>query len=297
MLNAGNLFPHTQYTVTAVGTCADGTKTPPSAPAVFNTILGMNPPPPACRATGESCTIAPDCCTDPCNSFRCWAVECFPAAAAAHVRGRGAVRMDALRVGDAVLSVGFSGALEWQEVYFFAKRQHDIVGGYRQLLAAPADGAPALELRISGPHFVPVTLDAGGWCNQSSPHASTHPPSWASHVMVAAQEVTPGMVLWAADHTAPGAAPACVTANHRILDSGAYSPHVRASALVVDSVAASSHIQGAYMTPHRLPFAAALSKILRIPASVVDQPVSVGPNRWKVRDRLPAASAPTCIRK
>ena len=183
---------------------------------------------------------------------------CFPSGATAPGRGRGAVRMDALRVGDAVLTVGHSGALEWQEVYFFGKRHPDTVGQYHRLVAVTALGA-AVELRASGTHFVPVSLDAGGWCNASSAAQPAVEPAWRSHFMVLARDVRPGMLLWhASGAAAVGSAPtpACVTATHSMLDAGAFIPHVRARALVVDSVAAAPHSRSTYMALYRLPFSA-----------------------------------------
>jgi hypothetical protein len=196
-------------------------------------------------------------CSDP-VSIKTTSSDCFPGAATVHVRGRGATRMDALRVGDAVLSVGYSGLLEFQEVYFMAfgrrrcvspaQRPSEPFTWYHSIQATSGVSPATLDLRVSSRHFVPVTLDAAGWCNASAAGgAGVAPPSWASHTMLVAKDVKPSMVVW---HTAPGAdavggapSPACVTANRAVIEHGAFAPYVRARALVVDSVVASPHIR------------------------------------------------------
>jgi hypothetical protein len=319
----GNLAVGVEYEATAVGVCADGTRTPPSPPALFTpvgsckpTLLGVGgdecgiygntsyscpaapravlvlkcvagsagacgaaaaaespaaAPPGGVLVTTDNAQLSPDkdytcysaarnadgsaaICSDPVVitiSF----CQCFPADATVQVRGRGAVRMDALRVGDAVLSVGYSGALEFQDVYFFGRRQHgapaepgapqDVFSWYHAIQAVASLSSAFLDLRVSSSHFVPVTLDAAGWCNASAAGGVVAPPAWASHTMLVAKDVKPGMVMW---HVAPGSdaiggapSPACVTANLRTLEYGAFVPYVQARAIVVNSVAASPH--------------------------------------------------------
>jgi len=53
----GNLQVDVTYIVTAVGTCADGTTTPPSAPARFTTFD-------KCAAVDATCQKCHDCWTD-----------------------------------------------------------------------------------------------------------------------------------------------------------------------------------------------------------------------------------------
>jgi hypothetical protein len=321
----GNLVTGQTYAATVVGVCADGTRTPPSAPALFTPVapckptlagIGANfdsinaitsylcPAAPravlvlkcvagsagACGAAAvtESPAAAPpggvvvttesnlslgtdySCFTVARNADGSGAIcsdrvtvtttasSCFPAAATVQVRGRGAVRMEALRVGDAVLSVGHAGVLEFQDVYFFGRRQRDApaqpgapqaaFAWYHAIQAVASLSSAPLDLRVSSSHFVPVSLDAAGWCNASAAgRGGVAPPAWASHTMLVGKDVKPGMVLW---HVAPGSdavggapSPACVTANRDVLEYGAYVPYVRARAIVVDSVAASPHIR------------------------------------------------------
>jgi hypothetical protein len=167
--------------------------------------------------------------------------------------------MDALRVGDAVLTVGYSGLVEYNEVYFFGRRRgldHDFKCPHRELVASAADAsgsAAAVHFRTSDAHFVPVTAAAEGWCNESLSPASADPPAWSSHRMMLARDVAPGMVLWSASAAGVGGAPtpACVTSNERVVDQGSYLPYVRARAIVVDSVAASPHSRHTYMKLYR----------------------------------------------
>jgi hypothetical protein len=42
----GNLSPGVTYSATATGQCADGTRTPPSAPLQFTPVASVSPPPP-----------------------------------------------------------------------------------------------------------------------------------------------------------------------------------------------------------------------------------------------------------
>jgi hypothetical protein len=192
---------------------------------------------------------------EPDASGVCLWVACFPADASVDVFRRGATRMDALRVGDAVLTVGYSGLVEYNEVYFFGRRHGGnlLACPYHVLEAHAGGGAAALQLPISATHFVPVTAAAEGWCNGSLSPASANPPTWSSHRMMLARDVAPGMVLWRTTAAGVGGAPmpTCVTSNQRATHGGSYLPYVRARAIVVDSVAASPHSRNSYMALYR----------------------------------------------
>ncbi|KAL4438542.1 hypothetical protein ABPG77_000190 [Micractinium sp. CCAP 211/92] len=161
--------------------------------------------------------------------------KCFPSAATVHVRGRGAVPMARLRIGDEVLAMeAATGRLAFRSIYLFGhqdgaaeglmvniearpllpqstSRTAAAAGGAGAARAAaaavPSNASAPLRLQLSGQHFLPVCM-AGGCGAPRLPgllqgilEAALGSGGGAGWQYSYAQEVRPGMRVLVA---APG---------------------------------------------------------------------------------------------
>jgi hypothetical protein len=151
------------------------------------------------------------------------AVSCFPADAMVTTTS-GEQKMEDLRVGDKVLSVLASGALTFEDVYFFGHADPKAVDTFSQLQLA---GAPK-PLQISDKHFVPLCPITGSKCN------------YGEHVYKYAREVVSGDHLWIAG--AEGSVDLTrVEETGHVLKRGKFNPYTVGGSIVVNSVLASAH--------------------------------------------------------
>jgi len=146
---------------------------------------------------------------------------CFPGHATVQTPV-GHKRMQDLRVGDRVLTVGPDGALLFDDVYFFGH-------------ADPYSRAPYLGLRLvdevlhlSSDHFVPIC--------RSQPKAAC---SWQNRLEVHARNVKVGDAIWIKGQSSLGLKVVSAIETH--VFSGLFNPYTRIGTIVVDGVVASCH--------------------------------------------------------
>ncbi|KAL4424164.1 hypothetical protein ABPG75_001465 [Micractinium tetrahymenae] len=196
--------------------------------------------------------------------------KCFPSAATAQVRGRGAVPMSRLRIGDEVLSMdAATGRLAYRSVYLFGHQDaaaEGVMVNIEARLLPPLPGAAATaslaqntstpaRLQLSPRHYLPVCMHGGGCGAPRLPGllrgvlAAAFGGSTDGWQHGYAQDVRPGMLVLVAG---PGSSAssggggtlgavrlAVVTRVWTSTERGLFNPFVHGGTLVVDGVLAS----------------------------------------------------------
>lgn len=155
------------------------------------------------------------------NSRGCPA--CFPSDAVVQTP-RGEKAMQDLRAGDKVLTASKSGALTFEDVYFFGHADPKAVSQFVELTL---EGAKK-PLELSEQHFVPLCPISGKTCK------------YEERVYKYARETVRGDYLWLAG--AKGAIElARVEKTGAVLKGGKFNPYTMGGSIVVNGVLASAH--------------------------------------------------------
>ncbi|KAL4439901.1 hypothetical protein ABPG75_002902 [Micractinium tetrahymenae] len=169
---------------------------------------------------------------------------CFPAHATVSSADGRTVAMADLRTGDSVLSVDWQGRLTHEEVFYWSHWDPSTRGLFTAVTVQGAGvaGTARRNIQLGETHYLPVRRDASGACsalaaasaaggNSSALPAATmawsqaaQALSWDRHIMLMPPQLSPGMVAWS-------------------VETGAYTPVVRARGIVVDGVVASTQTE------------------------------------------------------
>ncbi len=149
-------------------------------------------------------------------------LKCFPAASTVLAEGRGLVRMDALEVGDRVLTVSKDGTVSFEDIFFFShldKHTRNIF-----LLVTTETGE---QITISPLHLIPVKTGDS--------------PSMFS--LIPSGELRPGDTVFIAQTKThpPSLGIAKVSSITTVVREGLYCPHTSSGSVFVDNVLSSCY--------------------------------------------------------
>ncbi len=150
-------------------------------------------------------------------------LACFPAASTVLTEGKGLVRMDALEVGDRVLTAAENGTLYFENIFFFSHRDSHARSIF--LLVATESGG---QITISPLHLIHVK-------SSDSPNIM--------FTLIPARELRPGDTVFIAQtktHT-PSLGIAKVSSITMVVCEGLYCPHTSSGSVFVDNVLSSCY--------------------------------------------------------
>ena len=148
-------------------------------------------------------------------------LACFPAASTVLTEGKGLVRVDALEVGDRVLTAAEDGTVRFEDVFFFSHRDRHTRNIF--LLVTTERGE---QITISPLHLIPVNIDG-----------------FLMFTLIPARELRPGDVVFTAQiktHT-PSLGIAKVCSITTVVREGLYCPHTSSGSVFVDNVLSSCY--------------------------------------------------------
>ncbi len=146
---------------------------------------------------------------------------CFPADSTVLVEGRGLTRMDALEVGDRVLTAGDDGTVRFEDIFFFSHRDRHTTSVF--LLVRTETGE---QITLSPLHLIPVNING---CPMFT--------------LIPARELRPGDTVFIAQtktHT-PSLGIAKVSSITMVVREGLYCPHTSSGSVFVDNILSSCY--------------------------------------------------------
>ncbi len=148
-------------------------------------------------------------------------LKCFPADSTVLAEGRGLVRMDALEVGDRVLTASEDGTVRFEDIFFFSDRDRHTRSVFLLVTTECGD-----QITISPLHLIPVIIDA-----------------FPMFALIPDRELSPGDTVFIAQtktHT-PSLSTSKVSSISTVVREGLYCPHTSSSSVFVDNVLSSCY--------------------------------------------------------
>lgn len=178
-------------------------------------------------SSGGVCCTSADVCASACGpeGGNCYAYcehkICFPSSASVLLEDGSRKLMSQLQIGDRVQVVQADGSLAFEDIYLMTHNDHESQSEYLQLTLASGQ-----VMTLSPRHFIPT--------------AENMDSAWGSHLVIGANELQVGDIVWYQESNGKMYA-SVVEGINSIIEQGAFNPLTASGTIVVDGVIASAH--------------------------------------------------------